>query len=146
MELHAVKTFYSEREGLVTLDDDVLSIVRQVRELYGDRVTISLEPTTGQYVFAEHCEDGTERLIFTSEHLDGRDLERLMQADSQSRGHEDQYDRAEREQDEVKRQLEEQQGEAMKEAHERLAHAIKKDGFAASPWPSSVQVPRGLDG
>ena len=55
MELRAIKAFYDAREGLVTLDDDVLSIVQQVRELYGDKIRVCWEPTTEHYVLSELC-------------------------------------------------------------------------------------------
>jgi len=140
MELRAVKSFYTTPEGLVTLDDDVLSIVRQVREAHGDRIRISWEPTCGHYVFSENCADGTERLIFICEELDGRAMQRLAQADSQSRGYEDAYDRSEREQDEALAAREEAARERLRESGERLAHALKKDFIG--PYPIQVAVPR----
>jgi hypothetical protein len=146
MELHAVKTFYTDQDGLVTLEDDVLSIVRQVREQYGNRVNIRLEPTTGQYVFSENCADGTERLIFASEHLDQRDLDRLMQADSTLRGYEDTYEKAEREQDEDQAQMEKEMLEELREQGERLAHALRQDGVDDSLYPAQTVVPRDLSG
>jgi len=143
MELHAVKAFYSRREGLVELEDDVLSIVRQVREAHGDRVKISWEPTTEMYVFSENCGDGTERLIFMVEELDGRTLERLAQADSFSRGYVDAYDRTEREQDEAFAAREEAARERLRDQGERLAHALKKDGIG--PHPLQIRVTKDLD-
>jgi hypothetical protein len=128
MELYAMKSWYDNREGLVELEDDVLSIVRQVRELYGHRIKICLEPTTGQYVFSENCEDGTERLIFVTGELDARALDRLLRADSQLRGYTDAYDEAEREHD---RNLEERDAaslERIRDAGERLAWALEEDG------------------
>ena len=128
MELYAMKTFYDNREGLVTLEDDVLSIVTQVRELYGHRIKICLEPTTGHYVFSERCEDGTERLIFITEELDARCLDRLRRADSHSRGYEDPYDVAEREQDRILAEKDQKSMEGIMEAGERLAWAFEEDG------------------
>jgi hypothetical protein len=128
MELRALKTFYSLREGLVTLEDDVLSVVRQVRELYGDRIKICLEPTTGQYVFSENCGDGSERLIFTTPSLDARSLQRLLTADSQLRGYEDPYDKAEREQDEAFMEKDKTALDGIRDAGERLAWAMEEDG------------------
>jgi hypothetical protein len=128
--LHAIKCYYDSDVGqLVELDDDVLGIVSQVNQLYGGRVAINLDPRTGWYHFTEHCEDQTERLIFSVDVLDGRALERLMKADSQWRGHKDPYDAAEREQDEAQAALDEAYREKLREHGERLAHAIKKDGI-----------------
>jgi hypothetical protein len=128
MELYAMKSFYTAREGLVQLDDDVLSIVRQVRELYGHKVKICLEPTTEEYVFSENCEDGTERLIFTTPDLDARCIQRLQDADSQLRGYQDAYDRAEHEQDELDRSKDEKSMDGIRDAGERLAWALEEDG------------------
>src|SRR5215469_925651 len=62
--LHAIRSFYDQRLGLVTLEDDVLSVVRQVRELYGGRVFVLLDEITGAYHLVENSAEGTERLIF----------------------------------------------------------------------------------
>src|SRR5215467_5313259 len=107
MELRALHTWYTQRHGWVTLDDDVLSIVRQVRDLYGDRITIEFNHHTGDYVFVEHCEDHTDRLIFTTAELDGRALDRLLKADSQSRVYQDPYDAAEHAQDDAQNMIDE---------------------------------------
>jgi hypothetical protein len=128
MELRALRTWYTQGEGWVTLDDDVLSIVRQVKELYEGRVSIQMEPTTGHYVFVEHCGDGTDRLIFTTDELDGRSLIRLMQADSQSRAYQDPYDAAERAQDDAQNAIDDSYRGYVREAGEHLAHAMKREG------------------
>ena len=144
MEIHAIKAFYSARDGLVELEDDVLSIVRQIREVYGNKVKVAWEPTTEYFVLSENCEDGTERLIFTCEQLDGRALERLLQADGHRRGYEDAYDRQEREQDEAFAESDGNYRDALRDSGERLAHALKKDDIG--PHPLKVAVPRSLNG
>jgi len=144
MELRAIKSFYSAREGMVTLSDDVLSIVRQVRELYGDKISINWEPTTEHYVFIENCEDGTERLIFTTPELDGRAFERLLVSDSQSRVYEDPYDASEREQDELQAQRDEVHMEKIRSAGEELAWSLG-DGKHGPGYKQSIHVKRDLD-
>ena len=134
-----LKVFYDQREGLVELEDDVLSIVRQTREHFGDRVKICLEPTTGEYVFSENCADGTERLIFTTPELDGRALERLIASDSHMRGYEDAYDHLEAEQDRAQRELDEERLEKIAEAGERLAWALG-DGKHGPGYKQSIRV------
>lgn len=141
VKLPAIRSFYTNQMGLVTLDDDVLSIVRQVNELYDGKVSIQLDPVTGWYHFVGHEEDGTDRLIFTVQELDGRAFERLQAADSQWRGHEDPYDAAEREQDELQAQIDENYKEKIRESSERLAWAIKKDGID-DRLPLSLPVSR----
>lgn len=129
MELRAVKTYYDARHGgLVTLDDDVLSIVRQVRELYGDTISVEMDPPNGTYHFVEHCEDHTDRLIFSTEELDARALERLMMADSTRRGYEDPYDAVEREQDANHKVMDNENLEVIKDVGEHLHHAIHGTG------------------
>lgn len=145
MEIPTLKAFYSRREGLMEVDDDVLSIVRQVRDQYGDRVKVHWEPTTEKFVFVENCADGEERLIFMVDELDGRALERLLLADKEWWGHSDPYDQQEREQDRLQQQLEDEGRERVHESGERLAHALKVDGID-SPHPTTIPVKRSLDG
>jgi hypothetical protein len=142
VKLYAVRSFYTRRSGLITLEDDVLSIVRQVREDYGDRVTIEMDPATDEFLFIERGEDGTDRLIFSTSLLDPQALDRLKRADSQSRGYEDPYDAAEREQDALHDALDEQSREKLLEYGEPLAHALKKDGVMPRlPLQTSLYVP-----
>jgi hypothetical protein len=142
MELRAIKSYYDAHQGLVTLEDDVLSIVCQVRELYGDRIRICWEPTTEHYVFSENCVDGSERLIFTTPELDGRALDRLRRSDSQSRTYQDPYDAAEREQDELHARIDENYKGYIGEAGAHLVHAMKRDGMAPRlPLQQSLYIP-----
>jgi hypothetical protein len=129
MELRAIKSYYDNRTGLVTLDDDVLSIVSQVREQYGSRVKISWDPLSEHFVFSEMCDDQVERLIFTTLVLDGRALDRLMRSDSQRRGYEDPYDADERLQDKLRDALDDETREKTKEPLERLVHELKRGGM-----------------
>jgi hypothetical protein len=126
--LRAVQSYYTS-EGLVELDDDVLGIVRQVNELYDGKVAINLDPVTGWFHFTEHGDDGTERLIFSVEVLDHRALTRLQESDSRWRYHTDPYDALEREQDEAQAQIAKQDREQLMQAGERLAYALKKEGY-----------------
>lgn len=129
MELRAIKSYYDNRDGLVTLEDDVLSIVSQVRERYGDRIKIQWDPHSEFFVFSELCDDRTERLIFTTPELDGRALDRLMRSDSQLRGYEDPYDAAERLQDAERKAHDERVREKVKDPLERLVHEMKRSGM-----------------
>jgi len=142
-QLLALKSWYDMRQGMITLEDDVLSIVRQVRELYGTRVTVELDEQQGCYHFVEHCEDHTDRLIFSTEELDARALDRLVKGDSQVRGYEDPYDAAEREQDAHQNQIDEQYRERIRVHGEALAHALKRDGVMPR-LPLSVAIPKGV--
>jgi hypothetical protein len=144
MELYAIKSWYDNRLGMVTLEDDVLSIVRQVRELYGQRVTIEYDQFQEVYHFVEHCDDHIDKLIFTTPELDGRALDRLIRSDSHARTYEDPYDAAEREQDATFALIDERNSERLKEEGEKLAHALRKDGQMPD-LPLPVAIPRGID-
>lgn len=128
MRLHAVKAWYDSREGMVEVEDDVLSIVRQVREMYGDKISVELDPKEGMYHFIEHGEDGTDRLIFSTFELTPKELERLIRADGQMRHHEDPYAAAEREQDAAQEAIDERNRQYVREAGELLAWALKREG------------------
>src|SRR5215472_9160916 len=139
MRLHAIKSWY-EGQGLITLEDDVLSIVRQVRELYEEKVTIELDPDTGWYHFVGH-ENGTDYLIFSTDCLDPRALDRLRRSDCQWIGYQDPYEAAEREQDELQLAIDTRLRERVSEEGERLIHALKKDGVVPH-LPTTVSIPR----
>jgi hypothetical protein len=110
--LRAVKSWYSaERGGFITLQDDVLGIVSQIRRLYGDKITVELDDERGVFHFVGH-ENGEDYLVFTVSELDQRALDRLLQADSQQRGFRDSYDEVERAQDVLDRAKE----QAMRES------------------------------
>lgn len=144
--LRAIRSFYSAAHGgLLTLDDDVLSIVSQVRQEFGDKVQIQLDPETGWYHFVGIEDDGnTERLIFSVEQLDPRALERLRRADSHARGFEDSYDAAEREQDEAQARIDRAYADKIAEAGEELLFHVQKAGQA--PFlAKQVYIPRGVN-
>jgi len=137
--LHAIRSFYDQRLGLVTLEDDVLSVVRQVRELYGGRVFVLLDEITGAYHLVENSAEGMERLIFTTDTLDARTLVRLQEADSQWRGHEDPYLKMEQDQDADDKANQDLMQERFREPLERFVHLLKHDGIEES-LPLQVAV------
>jgi hypothetical protein len=140
----ALRSFYDNRLGLVTLSDDVLGVVEQVRELYDGKVWVELDEGTGAYHFVEKCEDGTERLIFTTDALDGRALTRLREADSTYRFHEDPYAKAEREQDELQAAIDKKHSEALLEIGEEFAFEMRRAGKAPH-FPVPVAIPRDVN-
>jgi len=141
MELRAIKYFYTGGH-LVELEDDVLSIVSQVRALTNGKVSIHLEPTTGHYLFVEHCDDRVERLIFVTPELDGRCIERLVAGDSGSRSYRDPYDFAEAEQDRLHREADERLQQAIAQEAERLLWAQHKDGENVPMAMPVTRLPR----
>jgi hypothetical protein len=138
-----LKAWYNHDRGVIELEDDVLSIVRQVRELYGRRITIELlENAPEPYAFVEHCEDGTDRLIFTCVELDARALERLQKSDSHSRMYVDPYELQEAEHDRIQAEKDEAAKEKIREHAEEMAYSLKRDG-RGSRLPLSVPMGKG---
>ena len=143
MEMLPMKAWYNHEYGVVELEDDVLSIVRQVRELYDRRITIELLPDAEEpYAFVEHCEDGVDRLIFTCTTLDPRALERLQRSDSHGRAYVDPYDEAEKAHDLLQHQKDEHSKEQLREVAEEMAYALKRDGRAPK-LPLTVGMNKG---
>lgn len=141
--LRAVKTWYSaERGGFVTLTDDVLGIVSQIKKLYGDRVTVELDEQQGAFHLVGH-ENGEDYLIFTTSELDQRALDRLLQADSQQRGFRDSYDEVERAQDALDKAKEQAMRESIGAMGEELLFHIQKEGKAPR-LSKPIYLPRGL--
>jgi hypothetical protein len=143
--LRAVKTWYSaERRGFITLQDDVLGIVGQVRRLYGDQVTIEMDEDQGVFHFVGHdSELGEDYLIFTVDAVDQRALDRLVQADSQGRGFRDSYDEVESAQDRLDRAKEQAQREMVGAIGEELLFHIQREGKAPR-LSKAIYIPRSL--
>lgn len=142
-QLRSIRTFYDDRHRLMTLDDDVLGIVSQVRDLFDGKITVHLDDTTGDYYFVEHSDDHTEKLIFSTPQLDGRVIDRLQQADSRARGYRDPYEIQEREQDAAQQAIDDEFKEQLREHGEELVFALKKEGLAPR-LPLKVAIPRGV--
>ena len=143
MEILPMKAWYDRERGVIELEDDVLSIVRHVREIYGENITIELLPDNPEpYAFVEHCEDGTDRLVFTCVELDGRALERLLRSDSHGRAFIDPYDEAEQAHDALQEAKDEHSKEQLREVSEEMTYALKREGRAES-LPLTVGLNKG---
>ena len=143
MEILPMKAWYDRERGVIELEDDVLSIVRHVREIYGENISIELLPDNPEpYAFVEHCEDGTDRLVFTCVELDGRALERLLRSDSHGRAFIDPYDEAEQAHDALQEAKDEHSKEQLREVSEEMAYALKREGRAES-LPLTVGLSKG---
>lgn len=140
----ALKSFYDNRlGGLVELDDDVLGVVSQVREITDGRVTVELDEHTGYFHLVEHCEDGADRLVFSVQQLDGRVVQRLIKADSRSRNYTDPYNTQEYEQDQEWQRQQEEGVELVKEHGEELLFHLRQAGNA--PYmPVPVAIPKDI--
>lgn len=80
MEVHGLPA-YVERGRMVQVEDDVQNVIRDIRELAGDRVSVYWNWQTNRFDLVEHCLDHTDRLIFSVAELDQRVVQRLREAD-----------------------------------------------------------------
>lgn len=143
-QLRAVKAWYSaDRRGFIELQDDVLGIVSQVRQLYGDKITVELDDERGVFHFVAHGDEGETYLIFTVSELDQRALDRLQLSDTHNRYHQDPYDEVERAQDALDRAKEQAQRESISAMGEELLFHMQREGQA--PFlPRPIYLPKGL--
>lgn len=81
MEIHPIKTWFDKRHGVVEVPDDVLGVVRQVKQMADGRLTIYWNDQSSKFDVVERCLDGTDRLVFSVDELDARVLTRLQNAD-----------------------------------------------------------------
>ena len=140
-QIPAIRSFYTHRHGLVELTDDVLGVVLRIREISDGRIKVEMDDDTGWFHLVEYCEDTTQRLVFSTQELDGRVVERLLRADSQSRGYEDPYVAQERAQDEAFKAQQDAAVEKVKEHGEELLFHLRRDGRAPR-MPVPVSIPK----
>lgn len=116
---------------LVAVGNDVLDIKRTIETTW-PTLELVLDVENREWVIIEHCPD-RDRLCFAipcDEGLDQRVIDRVRRADAEYQAREgiDLADVLEKEQDEVWRRQEREMAEALGESHERMLHALKKDG------------------
>lgn len=80
MELHAVRTWFDQKHGVVVLEDDVQNVVRDIRAI-SDRLQVYYNEQTNGYDVVERCLDGTDRLVLSTDVLDQRVVQRIRGAD-----------------------------------------------------------------
>lgn len=128
------QSYVDANPQLVAVGNDVLEIKRTIETTW-PTLELVLDMENEEWVIIEHCPD-RDRLCFAfpcSEGLDQRVLERIRRADGQVQAREgvDLADVLEKEQDEVWRRKEREMAEALGESHERMLHALRKDGIDA---------------
>lgn len=80
MKVHAIKTWFDSHLGAVSVTDDVLGVVQQIKQL-DDRLNVFFNPQSEEFDIVETCLDGTDRLVFSVKELDARAVNRLQKAD-----------------------------------------------------------------
>lgn len=121
----------------VLIEDDVLDIARQVREL-DDSLLIHWNEYGRYFVISERCADGAERLVTTTTELTPALIERLRKIVHPSYDYAGELDRSDRE---AQRERERLFAERVGEHGEQLAYALRKD----TEHQGKVFLPRGID-
>lgn len=122
--------FDANSQRLVTIENDVLGIKEEIQRTW-PQVRVYFDEWDEKWVLTEVCEDGNERLIFDTEQLDRRVLDRLHMADGATGVdflHEIEKEEA-RLQKERRDKLLDQAGDVA----ERLALAMHQDGITNRP-------------
>lgn len=154
MEVHAVKTWFDQKHGVVELDGDVLNIVEQVKVIGDGRLHIFYNPQTDGFDVVESCLDGTDRLVFSADALDQRILDRLHKADHwgsenperpKLTDENDFLSDIERHNQELEDEKDEAGRDKLGDAGERLAWALDLVNDRPSVG-GSISVPKDLDG
>lgn len=81
MEIHAIKSWYDQRHGVQVVEDDVLDVVKRIKQLSDGRVRIYYNEQGDEFDLVETCLDGTDRLVFSCATLDQRTVDRFVNAD-----------------------------------------------------------------
>lgn len=151
MELHAVRTWFDKNHGMVSVDDHVTNVIRDIREISDGRVRVYYNTQSGGYDLVETCDDHTDRLVFSTDALDQRCVERLRAADHWLGGNsehqvpdeEDFVSRLDAENEEIRKNLEQENWGRVGDAAERIAWAMEFDGRGTQ---ASISVAKDLDG
>lgn len=153
MEIHSIRSWFDQRNGVVAVEDDVQNIVRGIKEI-SDRLHVFYNPQTGGFDIVESCLDGTDRLVFSVAELDNRVLDRLRLADHWHGvdrpdhvlgDHEDFAAKVDAHNEELERKQREKLRDDLGEVTERLAWALDNTTDHHSVG-GSIRVPRSLDG
>lgn len=140
MEIRAIKTWVDTHHGVVSITDDVLSIVQRMREI-DPRLKVYYNEQRGEYNIVEACLDGTDRLVFTVEDLDARVISRLLECDQWNPNNPDVLDKIDKHNEGVEAEIDRVNRDKIGEVGERLAWALEEDGRGVH---ASILVPRGL--
>lgn len=150
MQLREMKSWV-ENGRMVTIQDDVQGVVRQVREISGDRVKIFWNQQANEYDLVEMME-GRQSLVFSVKELDARVLTRLREADHWHGRNDPEHVRSDEDdfisqieglEEQDKADLAEMNREAIHDVGERLAWALEADGRGTK---ASISIPRSLNG
>jgi len=140
MEIRAIKTWHDTHHGMVSITDDVLSIVQRIREI-DSRLKVYYNEQRDEYNIVETSLDGVDRLVFTVETLDARVISRLLECDQWNPDNPDVLDKIDKHNEGVQADIDQANREKIDEVGERLAWALEEDGKGTH---ASILIPRRL--
>ena len=120
----------ANKNRLITIERDVLDIKARIQENWPE-LDVFFDEVDEQWVVVEHCGDGVDRLVLTTDTLDERVLDRLHKADGHRADARDPLDVIDAENEKLERELERKHDDQLGDAGERLLHALRKDGVDA---------------
>ena len=123
----------ANRGRLITYQDDVLDVKRQIEQMWSGLVSVFFDEDSEVWVIVEHCKDGTDSVMFTTEFLSQATIDKIHRADQASRSYVDPNKAYEAMDREEEREKDHSLSEAIGEAGERLFLALRKDGIIHAP-------------
>lgn len=112
------------RDGrVVTIDDDVLNIAKDLKEI-DDKLRLRWVENAEYFCVYELEEDGSESLVLTSQELNPQIIERVRQIAHPSYDYAKELDKLDAQ---VDREFDHAQRERLGEAAEKLSFAVRKD-------------------
>lgn len=132
---------FADRYEVYTFDPEVIEARKRIEADF-PRLQCLWDKDRKEHVIVEHCNDGTDRLVFAIKTFH-EDLirARLHKADHNNF---DPLDEIDKYNEALEKQLDDQMYEQVREAGEKLAHAFAQDGLTVRPRmaPLSVSLKR----
>lgn len=118
---------------VVTFTDDVLGIKAEILGRWPEITDVLFDTDINKWLIIQTERDGTQSLLFETEYLDGRVIERIERADRSSGRNEDILDEVDKHNDELERDRERRFEDKINDAGERLMFALIQDGLVHRP-------------
>lgn len=118
---------------IITYQEDVLGVKREIEQRWAGLVSVFFDTDMEVWVIVEHCQDGTDRVAFTTGVLSQATIDKIHRCDQDSRSFVDPegaYQQADREEE---REKDWNLSERVGEVAERMYHALRRDGLIHRP-------------
>lgn len=122
--------FDANKQRLITIEDDVLGIKAEILKTWS-QIRVYFDEWDEKWILTEVCDDGEERLVFDTEQLDQRVLDRLHRADGAT-GVDFLYE-IEKEEARLQKDRRDKFLDQIGDVAERLQTAMHRDGITNRP-------------